>query len=138
MFKRNKEYLFKKLINYFKENPTELWGILEDHILNDPTLIKQFEAKFDKAKANRISRELNRKIDTLEAKEIEMEGSTEPWFNYVVLGYDNIMGWKTKLAWNAAFIKKAKEAGIKGSTEEEIAERYLMYTQYEPFVDADA
>ena len=134
MFKKTKDSILHELIDHFTKSPKDLWDILEEYMLKTPAAMKKFEARIDSAKAVRISNEINRRLETLERDELEHEQSTEPWFSYLVLGHDTVQGWKTKLSWNAAFIKQAKAEGIVGTSEEDIVEKYLIYTNYEPMI----
>ena len=135
MLNRNKQKIVEEIVEFLTSNPEKLWDIIENAIFHNDERMQTFEKRLDVAKAKRIAKLVDRKLDELTEKEKEMENSTEPWMGYVVLGFDENRGWKTRMAWNSAFIKKLKENGIDGSTDEERIQRYLFMVNSEYFTE---
>lgn len=128
MFKSTRDKIVKAVIEELTSTPDHIWSVIEDVVADtDDDRLKKFEARLDVIKALRVSRELERVVDELNEKELEMEHSSTPWMDYAVIGYDAEQGWKIRLGWNAAFIKKLKEAGIAGKNEEEMCHQYLAF-----------
>jgi len=115
------------IIDTIVDNP-ELIMTQIDNIIVDPKKLKRFERSLDVARAQRIQKEFEHLVEELEDKEIEMENSTEPWFELAVSGIDDDRGFPVKMACNSAFLKAIEEQGIQRGTKEEMIQRWLQFT----------
>lgn len=114
------------IIDVIVDNP-ELIMTQIDKIIADPKRLKKFERSLDVAKAQRIQKEFEHLVDELDEKEIEMENSTEPWFELVVSGVDDERGFPVKVACNSAFLKSLEQQGIQRGPKEDMIQRWLQF-----------
>lgn len=94
-------------------------------LLDDDEFLRKIGQSMAIAEAMRISKEVDRTIEDMTAKEIEMSDSPEPWFEWVCTGIDQEKGARHQFAYNNAFIQFVKSTGITGSSSDEIFLRYV-------------
>lgn len=94
-------------------------------MLDNEDFMMEIGKALDVANAMRIAKEVEREVANLTAKELEMEKSTTPWFNWVVTGVDPEKGERIKMGWNSAWIDYLKSIGITGVDDEAMVMRYV-------------
>ncbi len=94
-------------------------------LLDDDEFLRKIGKSMDVAQAMRLTNEVDRKVEEMTAKELEMSDSPEPWFEWVCLGVDPEKGEKMHYAYNNAFVHHMKSIGIQGDTSDDMFLRYV-------------
>ena len=126
MRKRIKEDVLGLIAEFAQSG--ELQTIIQTELkemLSDDEFLRKIGKAMDVAEAMRITNEVNRDVEEMTAKELEMSDSPEPWFEWVCLGVDPEKGEKMHYAFNNAFVQHMKSIGIQGDTPDDMFLRYV-------------
>ena len=85
-------------------------------------------AETEKALLNTQLEAAKEELSMFRAKRDEEEqryNSKEPWVEIKSADFDPVKGFRIELDWNDAFIQLQKESGIKGTSDDEIIQKWL-------------
>jgi hypothetical protein len=83
-----------------------------------------------KQQADQQLAEANRELAVFREKKAEDEArrnSKDPWVEIKSADFSDVRGFRIELDWNEAFVQHLKESGIKGTSEEEIVQKWLAF-----------
>jgi hypothetical protein len=124
MLKKNVK---KLILETIKENPEELVSVIRevlDSLMTNKDFLSKVGKSLDVHEARRIEQDIDRQIEELSTKELEMRHSSTPWFEWVCLGVHPEKGEKLKYEYNAAWVKHMEGMGIPGSNSDE---KFMTY-----------
>jgi hypothetical protein len=143
MLKKTRLQLREETEKFIIEKITESQKFIVDQIekrvellLTDKDFLKRIGKELQKAEALRIAENRQRDLEELSDKEIEMEESPEPWFDFTLIGVDIEQGQaKTRMFWNTAFIKYLKDSGFTGQDEEAMVNTWFALLRADSIVE---
>ena len=124
MLKKNVKSL---ILETLREQPEELMSAIKDVLdilMNDKDFLSKVGKSLDVHEARRLELDIERQIEELSAKELEMRHSSTPWFEWVCLGVHPEKGEKLKFEYNAAWVKHMETIGIPGKNADE---KFMTY-----------
>jgi hypothetical protein len=135
MLKKNVKSLILETV---KEQPEELLTVITellDTLMNDKDFLSKVGKSLDVHEARRMEQDIERQVEELSAKELEMRHSSTPWFEWVCLGVHAEKGEKLKFEYNAAWVKHMDTIGIPGKDADEKFMTYVALLSRDALVE---